>query len=88
MNARIIHNHITDSAKEFFEHQFPGWSVSSLDCLEITFDDLSSTTYVIFSGPHTCQNMCRDCIDHFEIYHHSGILTVDKRTLQIKFQNS
>lgn len=88
MNARILRNHITDSTKEFYEQQFPGWIVSSLDCLEITFDDLSSATYVIFSGPHTCQNMCRDCIDRFEIYHHSGILTIDKNTLQINFQSN
>lgn len=88
MKARLVRNHITDSKKKFFEHQFPGWIVSSLDCLEITFDDLSSATYVIFSGPHTCQNMCRDCKDHFEIYHDSGILTVDKNTLQINFQSN
>lgn len=86
MEARIIRNHITNSSIKFYEKQFPGWKIFTHDCLEIIGDDSSSTIYAIFSGPHTCQNMCRDCEDHFEIYQHSDILIVDKHTLKIKFQ--
>ena len=67
MNYKILDSYLPESEKQYYENSNPGWKVNTTNCLQVTFEDGSSSIYVIFEGPWTKSNMCRDCGTHYEI---------------------
>lgn len=67
MKHKILKSHLSEAEKKYYEKNNPGWKVKTSDCLLVTFDDGSSTTYAIFEGPWTKSNMCRDCGSYYEV---------------------
>lgn len=67
MNYKILKSHISESEIKYYEDINPGWTVKTTNCLLVTFEDGTSTTYIIFEGPWTKANMCRDCGSYYEI---------------------
>lgn len=67
MNYKILNSLLSESDKKYYEELNPGWTIKTADCLLIAFEDGTSTTYVIFEGPWTKANMCRDCGSYYEV---------------------
>lgn len=67
MNYKILKSHISASEIKYYEDVNPGWTVKTTNCLLVTFEDGTSTTYIIFEGPWTKADMCRDCGSYYEI---------------------
>lgn len=67
MKYQILDSHLSESEKKYYENLNPGWRINTTHCMLVTFDDSISTTYVIFEGPWTKPNMCRDCGTHYEL---------------------
>ena len=67
MNYKILKSHISAAEVKDYEDMKPGWTVKTTNCLLVTFEDGTSTTYIIFEGPWTKANMCRDCGSYYEI---------------------
>lgn len=67
MTFKIIKAHISEKDKMYYEKMHPGWKVKTKNLmLKVSFDDGSSTAYVIFEGPWTKLHMCRDCGSYYE----------------------
>ena len=84
MYAKLLSNHISDSDRTYFESLNEGWSVPSRDCIQIKWNEKETTTYVIFCGPFTKNEMCRDCCDHFELSTGGKTYIIEKRSLKIE----
>jgi hypothetical protein len=67
MIYKIIDSYLSESDIKYYEEINPGWKVKTANCLLVTFEDGSSTSYVIFEGPWTKPNMCRDCGSYYEL---------------------
>ena len=76
MNYQILDSHLPESEKLYYEDLNPGWKISTKHCMLVTFDNGSSATYVIFEGPWTKPNMCRDCGTHYELSLGSQLLKI------------
>ena len=76
MNYKILNSYLSRFEKQYYENSNPGWKVNTTNCLHVIFNDGSSTIYVIFKGPWTKPNMCRDCGSYYE-------LSVGKQLLKI-----
>lgn len=87
MNYKILESHISESDIKYYEDINPGWTVKTTNCLLVTFEDGTSTTYIIFEGPWTKANMCRNCGSYYEISIGNKILKIphldDQRTSPI-----
>lgn len=67
MNYKILKSLLSESDKNYYETLNPGWTIKTYDCLSLIFENGSSTTYVVFEGPYTKTNMCRDCGSYYEV---------------------
>lgn len=67
MNYKILYSHLSESEIKYYEDINPEWTVKTTNCLLVTFEDGTSMTYIIFDGPWTKANMCRDCGSCYEI---------------------
>lgn len=67
MNYKILDSYLPESEKHYYESSNPGWEINTTNCLQVTFEDGTSSIYVIFDGPWTKANMCRDCGSHYEL---------------------
>lgn len=67
MNYKILYSHLSESEIKYYEDINSGWTVKTTNCLLVTFEDGTSMTYIIFDGPWTKANMCRDCESYYEI---------------------
>nr|DAY99193.1 MAG TPA: hypothetical protein [Caudoviricetes sp.] len=76
MKHKILKSHLSEAEKKYYEKNNPGWKVKTSDCLLVTFDDGSSTTYAIFEGPWTKSNMCRDCGSYYEVSIGNKIISI------------
>ena len=76
MNYKILESHISESEIKYYEDINPGWTVKTTNCLLVTFEDGTSTTYIIFEGPWTKANMCRNCGSYYEISIGNKILKI------------
>lgn len=83
MKATIYKNCLSDAEAEHYERMNPGWQVVNRDILCFVTNDGVSRDYVIFSGPWTRTEMCRDCGDHYIIALHQGFIRVSKGNLRI-----
>lgn len=63
----ILNSYISEDQKKYFESANLGWTINTSDCLEVTFEDGTSSIYPIFEGPWTRKDMCRDCGLYYEI---------------------
>ena len=66
MKYQILDSYLSESERLYYEKVNPGWKVNTGNCLSTTFDDGTSTTYVIFEGPWTKSNICRNCGMYYE----------------------
>lgn len=80
--VRVFKDVLIDADKNFFERLNPGWKATG-DMLEETFPDGSTNTLVVFTGPWTRRDTCRDCGTHYIIARHRRYDRIDKYTLQI-----
>ncbi len=78
MNYKILDSHLSEPQIKYYEDNNPGWKVKTTNCLLVTLDDGSSTTYVIFEGPWTKSNMCRDCGSYYEISIGNQIIKISR----------
>lgn len=67
MNYKILNSHLSECEIKYYEDINSGWTVKTTNCLLVTFEDSTSTTYIIFDRSWTKANMCRDCGSHYEI---------------------
>lgn len=67
MNYKILYSYLSESEIKYYEDINPGWTVKTTNCLLVTFEDGTSMTYIIFDGPWTKANMCRDCGSYYVI---------------------
>ena len=81
--AIIYKGYLSDTEAEHFERLNPGWTVKNCDVLCFTDDRGTSTEYVIFTGPWTKTEMCRDCGECYVIASLSQYFRVNKGNLQV-----
>ena len=46
MNYKILNSHLSESEIKYYEDINPGWTVKTTNCLLVTFEDGTSTTYI------------------------------------------
>lgn len=85
--AEIIKNHLNELDRISYEKQYTCWTIPGTDCLKLTWSSGLSTTYMIFKGPWTQQEMCRDCGDHYEVVASNQIYKIKKGTMHVKIGN-
>lgn len=78
MKYKLLKSYLSESDRQYYERLNKGYVVNTADCLQVMFDDVSSVTYVIFEGPKTLYNMCRDCKKYYEINSGNHIYKVQK----------
>lgn len=83
MYVELLHNHISDSDRNYYELMNKGWTVPTRDCIRVTYADKESSTYIIFCGPFTKNEMCRDCATHYELSAGGKYYIIEKGTLVI-----
>lgn len=83
MRAKIIINNLSDADIRYYETNNPGWTVSKDYCIDISWDSGTTCTYVIFNGPFTLNNMCRDCRHYYELAADGALYTIEKETLEM-----
>jgi len=86
MKTHLIHEHINKTDRDYYEQLNQGWSVQTNDCLCVDWENGSKTVFVIFCGPFTLDNMCRDCGSYFELSTGGNLYRIDKETLIIELQ--
>lgn len=50
MNYKILDSYLPESEKQYYESSNPGWEINTTNCLQVTFEDGTSSIYVIFDG--------------------------------------
>lgn len=78
-----LENHIGDSEKRYFEKLNHGWTVPTKDCIAVEWEDGTKATFVIFQGPYTLDEMCRECRDYYELCTGGRIYHIDKHFLKV-----
>lgn len=83
MKVKRIISTLSDTDIKYYESANPGWTVSKDYCLAISWDNGTSCTYVVFNGPFTLNNMCRDCGQYYELAAGGMLYNIEKETLEI-----
>lgn len=78
-----LENHIGESERKCFEKLNQGWTVTTKDCIAVEWEDGTKATFVIFQGPYTLDEMCRECSEYYELYTCGRIYHIDKRSLRV-----
>lgn len=66
MKFKLLNSYLPESQLQFYKRFDKRWVVKTTDCLQVDFEDGSAAIYIIFNGPWTLPNMCRDCRTHYE----------------------
>ena len=83
MKVEILPNYISDSDQHYYEQLNEGWTVPGRDCLQIVWADNEKSTYVIFYGPFTKNEICRDCNSYYELSTGGKNYIIEKNSLTV-----
>lgn len=79
MRFKLLESYLPESQLQFYKRTDKRWEVKTTDCLQVDFEDGLVTTYIIYNGPWTLPNMCRDCGTYYELALGTNLYRIERQ---------